>query len=521
MATVRKPTLNSSILVAYPPSQPRRVGYPLGLFPTQVGLRTSEKYTAYLASSNKKTKQNLSESDSENEAADFPRFIVIKSLEEVCHAKFSPFLIEKVISTRACPKTVKKTRNGNLLVEGDYLRQAENIKIKTFHTTKCRAYLHEKLNTSKGVIRSRELALATEDEIASALGKQGVTNIKRISIRKGEERIQPYIYILTFNKPQTPKEVKIGYFLERIEQYIPAPLRCFKCQKFGHHREACRERQACSKCGEKDPDHAEEDCLKIIRCANCKDHQTYARTCTVFQKEKEIIEVKHKRNVSFLKARRIVGSYMGESNYASVAQRADRTKDDTKYRTLVEKLLKLAANDWPNFQVLLKKLHSIEFYQAPAQQQVANGERSNVVVPTKTHVESITPTWTTPQSAKSPSKQPLHKSPIRPPKSIKDRLKNLSSIRPEQLKLKSQLPISQTAKIQMNTKVNKERLGSTFKIPSTTKSPITTKKSNSQQPTKPLQRTYSIESMESDTDRLVASLNLEEIIKKNTILETT
>ena len=65
----------------------------------------------------------------------------------------------------------------------------------------------------------------------------------------------------------------------------------------------------------------------------------------------------------------------------------------------------------------------------------------------------------------------------------------------------------------MNTKVNKERPGSTFKIPSTTKSPITTKQSNSQQPTKPLQRTYSIESMDSDTERVVASLNLEEIIK--------
>ena len=39
LVTVRKPTLNSSILVAYPPSQPRRMGYPLGSFPTQVGLR--------------------------------------------------------------------------------------------------------------------------------------------------------------------------------------------------------------------------------------------------------------------------------------------------------------------------------------------------------------------------------------------------------------------------------------------------------------------------------------------------
>ena len=61
-------------------------------------------------------------------------------------------------------------------------------------------------------------------------------------------------------------------------------------------------------------DHAEEDCLKETRCANCQlDHPAYARTCIVYQKEKEI-EVKHKRNVSFLEARKIVGSYMGESS---------------------------------------------------------------------------------------------------------------------------------------------------------------------------------------------------------------
>ena len=141
-------------------------------------------------------------------------------------------------------------------------------KIKTFHTTKCRFYLHEKLNTSKGVISSRKLALATEEEIALALGKQGVTNIRRVFIRKSEERIQTKTYILTFNQPHTLKEVKIGHCLERVEQYVSAPLRCFKCQKYRHNREACRGRQICAKCGEKDLDYVKEDCLKEITCAN-------------------------------------------------------------------------------------------------------------------------------------------------------------------------------------------------------------------------------------------------------------
>ena len=75
----------------------------------------------------------------------------------------------------------------------------------------------------------------------------------------------------------------------------------------------------------------------------------------------------------------------------------------------------------------------------------------------------------------------------------------------------------------MNTKIDNERPGSAFKLPlakfdtvhSTTraKSPIRrNKQCNAQGLTKSLQRSFSIESMDSDTDRIVANLNLEDII---------
>ena len=88
----------------------------------------------------------------------------------------------------------------------------------------CRAFPHERLNTSKGVIRSRKLPLAIAEETTVVLGKQGVTNIRRISIRKGEKQIQTNSYILTFNQLHTPKKVKIDYCLERVEMYVPTLL---------------------------------------------------------------------------------------------------------------------------------------------------------------------------------------------------------------------------------------------------------------------------------------------------------
>ena len=64
-----------------------------------------------MASSFKKSKRYLSNSDTES---DFPRFIIIESLQDVKLDQVSPFLIEKIISSRS---TVKKLQTGNLLVE--------------------------------------------------------------------------------------------------------------------------------------------------------------------------------------------------------------------------------------------------------------------------------------------------------------------------------------------------------------------------------------------------------------------
>ena len=95
-------------------------------------------------------------------------------------------LLKKFSQRELPPKNVKKIRNGNLLVEMNSRRLAENIlKMKCSHTTKCRAYFHERLNTSKRDVSSRELALATTEEMTASLGKQSVTNIRRITIRKG------------------------------------------------------------------------------------------------------------------------------------------------------------------------------------------------------------------------------------------------------------------------------------------------------------------------------------------------
>ena len=205
-------------------------------------------------------------------------------------------------------------------------KHTENLlKMEKFRNLKCRAYPHAKLNTSKGVVRSKELSLATPEVTETAFKKQGIKEYRKFTIHRNDGPIQTHTYVLTFEKPSIPKEIRIGYTIERVEQYIPAPLRCSKGKKFGHHKQICRGRQVCGKCGERDPDSMENEC-KSIKCANYHEEQpAFSRSCAIYKKEKEIMFIKHTKNITFSEARKIVESYMGTKTYANVAQKIKST----------------------------------------------------------------------------------------------------------------------------------------------------------------------------------------------------
>ena len=193
--------------------------------------RTSEKYITDMAFfSNKKFKRNLNETDSsDNETEEhFPNL--------------SPFIIKKVISTNITSITVKKLKNQTLVVGVEKRKHADFLlKMTKFHNISVKTYPHKSLNLSKWVVRSKDYALFTIEEIKRGLKKQGVTEGKRVSIKTEGKTIQTNAYIMDFNT----KKIKVGYTMERVEQYIPKPLRCYKCQKYGPHDDHFRRHEVC------------------------------------------------------------------------------------------------------------------------------------------------------------------------------------------------------------------------------------------------------------------------------------
>ena len=135
--------------------------------------------------------------------------------------------------------------------------------------------------------------------------------------------------------------------MDRVEQFIPNPLRCNNCQKYGHHEDNCSSRQVCGKCGQQDPDHHSDKCDYPYKCANCGgDHPVYARSCESWRLEREILGIKHKNNTPYNEARKMVKGSKTATN--SLAVQRNKTQYNN-YVRMVKTIIQLEPGDWESY----------------------------------------------------------------------------------------------------------------------------------------------------------------------------
>jgi len=69
---------------------------------------------------------------------------------------------------------------------------------------------HRSLNVSRGVIRSKDIAGCSVEEIVEELRPHGVTAAVIIHVRDGDSKRHTNTMILTFGSPQPPKHITAG-----------------------------------------------------------------------------------------------------------------------------------------------------------------------------------------------------------------------------------------------------------------------------------------------------------------------
>ncbi|GFT32041.1 RNase H domain-containing protein [Trichonephila clavipes] len=182
-------------------------------------------------------------------------------------------------------------RSGDLLVETTSAIQSKSyLSTKNFLDSTLTVTPHRSLNFSRGVISEPDLLTTPDAEILDGFSGQGCNSAT----------------------------VKAGYLNCKIRPYVPNPLRCFKCQRFGHSQTACRGQLTCSRCAS--IGHASSDCTLEQKCVNCSQpHSADSKLCPKWKIEKEIQTIKTNRNISYIEARKFITPQPSQT-YAQVAK---------------------------------------------------------------------------------------------------------------------------------------------------------------------------------------------------------
>ncbi|GBN16949.1 hypothetical protein AVEN_253644-1 [Araneus ventricosus] len=271
------------------------------------------------------------------------RFLIL-SLPDNQLSKLSPFAIEKGLhALGGSPKSVKRLRSGDLLIETASVIQTKSFLLaKKFLDYQLSVTVHKALNSCRGVVSDKELMMASESEIIEGLSIQGMIAARRINIRRGNDIIPTKHVILTFSSSKLPASIAAGYIRSPVKSYIPNPLRCFNCQRFGHSKVACRGQFTCSNCGI--AGHSANGCQADPHCFHCKqNHSSDSKDCPQWKTEKKIQEIKIKRNITYAEAKKLISqektpSY-SQAVKSSLSQNTQTVENITK--VIVPPLTKL------------------------------------------------------------------------------------------------------------------------------------------------------------------------------------
>jgi hypothetical protein len=133
----------------------------------------------------------------------------------------------------------------------------------------------EQSNTSstwtKGVIKT---PLHFDQDFIKA--HSGAIWTHRITVKKDGKIIQTPSVILAF-EGSMPEKIKIGLYAFSVQPYIPKPIRCAKCQRYGHKTRDCRKTfDTCPRCAGKHSISACNSDNLAVKCINCGGNHSAA-----------------------------------------------------------------------------------------------------------------------------------------------------------------------------------------------------------------------------------------------------
>lgn len=237
----------------------------------------------------------------------------------------------------------------------------------------------------------------SEEAIVELLHGQGVIRVTRF--KKGKDKEPTRSYKLAFDGLICPMEIKVRGIWFRIREYVPPPLRCFRCQRYKHSRGGCRSKVAtCQICGEEgheariydDTGRIVQTCDKVRKCVNCKgDHEAGFKDCPThvdWQKVNQlVVNQKLSRQEAEIRVFPREGRRTPSDAQVVVArlplEELEKKKDDEVIKKLNDKMDRvLQGEGFGAIQALSAKVDKILEISPKAQQELDIDEKIRLAV---------------------------------------------------------------------------------------------------------------------------------------------
>lgn len=250
--------------------------------------------------------------------------IIIKLAQEgASFGDWNPIQLTKSISKEIGEvRSAKILRDGSLIIickDGE--QQGKAIKINKINGKKVHCSLMNDRKWVRGVITGIPVNVTAEN-IKGNVTNAKVSEARRLKTNRNGIRSDSLSVLVTFDEKRLPEKILIGYMCYEVRPYVPPPLRCFKCQRFGHVASVCKGKQTCGRCG---GNHEYGKCAEgtKLKCCNCGgEHSSAYRGCEVSKRAEEVQRIKTTQGISYAEAARKV------SGDAQVIRQSDTRNQD-------------------------------------------------------------------------------------------------------------------------------------------------------------------------------------------------
>lgn len=198
--------------------------------------------------------------------------------------------------------------DGKLLIEcSSAMQKAKAEKLTLIGGKKVESVVLGKRNGLKGVVYGVSLEMEMSDLLKEVQGAKVVEATRIRSFRDGVKSDSTTV-VLTFQGENLPEKIFLGCLAFRVQPYRRPPLRCFKCQRYGHIAAVCRGTRRCGKCGE---DHVFAECrVEMLKCGTCGGgHVAGSRQCEQYKHAVKVQEYREaNKGISYAEAVKQISS---------------------------------------------------------------------------------------------------------------------------------------------------------------------------------------------------------------------